>query len=72
MDYKWIIIWKCYTYQSDYQSDARASRGIRAILCHPKKMYLDLVSISCVFIFGYPFGSNKGSNSHSSTISVLG
>ena len=51
--------------------DAGASRGIRAILCHPKKIYLDLVSVSCLYIFGYPFGSNKGSNSHSSTISVF-
>ena len=52
--------------------DAGASSGVRAILCHPKKICLLIVYVSCVLIFGYPFGSNKGSDSHSSIISVLG
>ena len=52
-------------------SDLGASSGVRAILCHPKKKKcLGIVYVSCVCIFGYPFGSNKGSNSHNSTISV--
>ena len=45
--------------------DARASSGVRAIMYHPK------ICLVLVFIFGYPFGSNRDSSSHSSTICFL-
>ena len=53
------------------QTDVGESSGVRETLYCPK-IFLEIFYVQCVVIFGYPFGSNKGSNSHSSTSSFLG
>lgn len=51
--------------------DVGASSGVREILYYPKNM----VSVSfylMFYIYRFPFGPNRDSNSHSSTINFLG